>query len=133
MTINKDDYYLKNIGLLKQLEPIMKKKGIDSDNSFCIPETRWECIENRVRISTWIKPSLEAALSRHWKWIYELSWCISENIAKDIKRYFDLEPFSEYTLNMVVYLYKTAVRATGQASLEALAQLIILLDEEGVE
>lgn len=137
MSLNKDDYYLKNVELCKKLEPIMKKKGIAGDAwllwehdpskaSVCLyPPYAWL----KSYCSTWIKPSLEAALPE---------WCFDLNLDQTIVRdklpssSFQNIPKSYQTVRNIYILARYDIKARGQESLEALAQLIILLDEENL-
>lgn len=179
MTINKDDYYLKNIELLRKLQPIMEKKGIRYDD--CLPI--FSDVTSIVRtvkewLPTWRKDSLEAALPE-WCWYYKtegfgyvdpnnnlfvgnketprLRDVVRDRMEKRIGTRVNLKPningitqyfrgcenkwdafivnkeFIEDLIVTILNLQEIWLLGRGQESLEALAQLVILLDEEGVE
>lgn len=127
MTVNKDDFYLKDISLLKQLEPIMARKGIEADKWRCgayynilvdedVKNEHW--LEAGLNpVPTWRKDSLEAALP---DWCFKTSGIPTQS-----------KPMSSETA-LKVYDLKQVITFRGQASLKALAELIILLDKEGI-
>lgn len=160
MTINKDTFYLQDVELCKQLEPIMKKKGIEADKKivqyyYCpkcgydiMPHQYEDLLERKheecncilcpecgafisaweppcVSYQTWIKPSLEAALPE---------WCFgSRTVDGMLDALADCDnPAHGFILDNYVRIIDATINR-GQHSLECLAQLIILLDEEGVE
>lgn len=131
--INKDDFYLQDIELCKQLEPIMAKKGIDADRIFYLNDknefvnlTGTDFIEGKhellLPLKTWRKDSLEAALPE-WVWDFEVSdFTLSFNFPDEVVRPLTLD---------IRDLMQEGIKR-GQESLEALAQLIILLDKEEI-
>lgn len=125
--MNKDDFYLNDVELCKQLEPILKKKEIKPDMYWFVKSDIKELVgafdqpKNWLSGANWIKEeyiptyrkdSLEAAIN--WdKSAPIYRWLIENAEAKDL-------------------LYAIACNL-GQQSLRALAQLIILLDKEQIE
>lgn len=141
MTINKDDFYLQDISLLKQLQPIMAKKGIDNDAWLL-----WEHDPSKASVclyapyawlksycSTWRKDSLESTIRKHWGWITHMAWAIRLQQVKWVLEKHKVVLSSDLQKH-IVDLYKTIVITDDiQESLKALAQLIILLDKENIE
>lgn len=137
---NKDSFYLQDIELLKQLAPIMAKKGIDGDayltdyggvlthEAFVAAyRNDREGAHERLKTlqNTYRKDSLEAALPE---------WCFGSRTMDgmlDALADYD-SPFHAFIVDNYMQILD-AILMRGQESLKALAQLIILLDKEGVE
>ena len=131
MKLSKDNFYLKNIDLLRKLEPVMKKKGIicdgyvwKSDGAFMNAGEIVAVGCHEHALYTWIKPSLEAALP---EWCFN-GWTSRENILLRFAREDRIDVTLFYCEQFSILINKALKR--GQESLEALAQLVILLDEE---
>lgn len=152
--INKSDFYLKDIDLLKQLQPIMAKKGIEADGYINIKDnasfgflapyidqgfTAHEgeyydqndgcgCCSESVLLETgsptYRKDSLESALP---EWCFD-NFCSMNELLIKFHRMNRLDITLYFCEQMSILIYKA--RRPGQVSLEALAQLIILLDKE---
>lgn len=150
MMMNKEDFYLKDIELCKQLEPIMKKKGIFADRILVNILTpiqgkpighlystdklngyERELVKKKsiAVYPTYRKDSLEAALpDMHFDWIAIYN---DIKLKKLVIRDQEIEP----GLAIVIWEYWREFsghhnRNTKQESLKALGELIVLLDTE---
>ena len=139
--INKEDFYLKDIELCKQLEPIMKKKGLEADGYWVYMEhgilaSGWSDLKiNLIEknsstvpidsgVPTYRKDSLEAALPE-WVWQY-LPKEIFGTCGKDFNGMRWSDRFVDLKAEAI------CGDARGQNCLIALAELIVLLDKDGV-
>lgn len=132
MTTNKSDFYLKDIDLCKSLFSIMERKKIREDGYLTYREgdTTGAPVDMYPHAwlfsihPTWRKDSLEAALVNY-------SYIIRTGFPTVKKFLFeDLPGVDRQYLIGIIRSYKNG---DLQESLKALAQLIILLDKEGVE
>lgn len=147
--INKDSFYLQDIELCRALQPIMAKKDIFNDgyfikqliegtyydadkvyfkrdNEISNNDLIWEQKGSLELIPTWRKDSLEAALP---EWVKDRT-LTSSKLARIFN---DKYPSDCVFLHHIGTERDLINYGRGQESLKALAQLIILLDKEGVE
>lgn len=115
--INKEDFYLKDVELCKQLEPIMRKKGIEADAWFAHKEftKKYPMMPEKYITETYRKDSLEAALPE---------WCWDTDSEQR------LDMLSKISIEGMRRFLNTDPSRRGQESLKALGELIVLLDTE---
>lgn len=137
--INKDDFYLADIELCKQLEPIMQKKGIDADDmlyseyKYTAGVGSWTDFDIRGFIQipssdtrerwalTYRKDSLEAALPGCF---------FARTIDEALDNLADYEhPLHAFIIDHWKQIYDVLI----YSELKSIARLIILLDKEEVK
>lgn len=148
--INKEDFYLKNIELCKQLEPIMKRLGVEEDRylhlykeQVCgIPKGSIRIKDHEIlteaieEYPTWRSDSMGAALP---EWVARVIrvWAIDQDylfvgaLCNAIPDFKDRKG-AKLLKAGIKKLFEDLITSRGQPKLEALANLIILLDSEGL-
>lgn len=150
------EFCLQNIELLKQLQPIMEKLGIEPDKYFykdrlvtpgfltfgsiCIiadgNSSSGVMISTDSLIGSWRRDKLEAALP---EWCFEngyhtecgrIWWCAPRLNELIVEKEYTSEIYNK--VDEICEAFVTYRKSTGQQSLNALAKLIILLDKEGL-
>ena len=144
--MNKDNFYLKEVELCKQLEPILKKKGIEGDGYIteygkvltheafvaAYRNNREEGLERLKSLqNTWRKDSLEAALP---DWVFAgydraSSTCELGDSWHDAMYQIELKGGQELYWKVENILFDIF---TNRNNLAKLAELIILLEKEQI-
>jgi len=137
--MDKSDFYLQDIDLLRQLAPIMVKKGIEADKKIKTGELRiighfngGTPAYDSIKIGTYRKDSLEAALPEWCFYGYDRasSTCELGDKWHEAMHEIELKCGEEMYWKIENLLFDVF---TNRDNLKALAELIILLDKEGVE
>ena len=141
--MDKTEFYLKSAQLCKKLEPIMAKLNIEPDGYWkTSTEHEWDndyrdLLTTAVpgkKVKTYRKDSLEAALP---KWCFDwLAYQVTETDEISNIWYNKGIEYSDEHAEEVVSEIRSLLRpisfGTGPNTLTALANLIILLDSEGL-
>jgi hypothetical protein len=111
--------YLENIDLLKQLEPIMDRLGVEAD--YCIGYA------NPGEIICDTDPPIYPRKIKTYR------SDTLENVLPDLNKFFDHTKYNLFYISkLITERERVLIMQYGQPKLEALAQLVILLDGEGL-
>lgn len=130
--------YLLDIERLKKLEPIMQRCGVEASHGFNYRNDKYHFVglDHSADLNTYDHYALESVLKGGrefdlWTGIAHLAWALDiERINYLLKGY----KIPREIVPRVIELYKIIVKSSHQQIvIEALADLIILLDENGIE
>lgn len=123
--------HLLDIERLKRLEPIMEACGVEAD--VCLSRNNYLDTGSRAleQIPTYDHADLESVFTeKTWDTITYIGWSLEE---KHIQRILQREPVWKNVLAEVIRLYKLISKLRGQAKLEVMCDLIILLWDNGIK